>query len=195
MRLSEIRTECVINFVMNVPAWVSELRGRPYFAWLGVEYARVGSPAVVNMSPNVWFSREVPSLIFLIMPTMLDAEKLIDEAARRGSPTIVDVTGDVLGLLDDDQVDPLMRIADLERRRTHSEDVDPTFDERATLARCIHTARVITTSWPQLVGPLRAMVGHEDVYHVADTHGEQDSERFDRELGRAVDVVAEWLVP
>lgn len=193
MRPSELRAECVISYVTNTADWVCQLRGLPYFTWLRNEYARVGAPTVVTTEPGVVFARRAPTVAFIIMPVSDEAETLIDQMALRGCPTIVDVTADVLGLLDyDEDPEPIMTIAALESRQLH-DTRDLSFDERATLARCLRLAKAVTTSWPQLVQPLREMLGHDDVFHLADTHGPQDIARFDEELAGPFSVLVDYL--
>ena len=121
---------------------VWHLRGFGYLSSMGVRIFDMSCPAVIGAN----------DLIYLYMP----ADRIVADILEKSDGlTIVDITGDVFGLVAPDDVPQYAKI-----RGSNSEAMrwwrDPEHPERIeALARSLRAATVVTTSFDYLVNPLR----------------------------------------
>jgi hypothetical protein len=166
-----------VRYLTSGTDWVSELRGLQMFELLRRQntMARLSTGAkhgyvhIGNLIDRAPCSDE---LWFILMPGSSDVVDVIEwRDAQDSMPTIVDVHADVLRLVHNPSDDMI--------RHGHSVTADAWEwwsdpERQETLTRSLRAADVITTSYAELVLPLRAY--NENVVHLPDVQPDSASE-------------------
>lgn len=156
-----------VTALLPAERWAARLRGRQYFTWLRAWLALArplgghGRVRVVTGGQLFTPSGCPDELLHVVMPGQPAlAEYITWRAGRPHRPTIVDVTADVLGLLDDTP-EAMTRAWDDPEHGT-SADAAMFWSRPETLGalrRSLLAADVITTPWEALVAPLAELAG------------------------------------
>jgi len=158
-RVRDLRHLRCWRYAMTIPAWQADLRGLPLFKsfrYAALASRLLGGHARVHIADSLDRRPCPDEALFLPMPSRLDVADLVEwRAGQPHLPTIVDVFADVLRMVD--QPDEAMVRAGREGATPEAWRWWYHPDRQAAITRCITAADVVTTPWPALVGPLRAV--------------------------------------
>jgi hypothetical protein len=152
----------------------AELRGLAVFkaAQVALKLLRpLGGHGRVNIGAEIR-NPCFDELLFIIAPSSPDVAEYIEWCnSQRYMSTVVDVVADTLGLLPD--LHPEMQVSHDGRGDQEAWAWWSHPDRQDALRRSIVAADVVTTSWPQLVEPLREL--NPTVMLLPDWHWDSDS--------------------
>lgn len=188
MGLRLVRRSRCFTFAHPAERWAADLRGYDFFTYLrrGLAVRRLlGGHGRVQLTTGGTVRSCRDELLHIVMPGDPGHARYLEwrRAKTRHRATVVDVTADVLGLLDT-PTEAMRRAADdlVHGNSPESLAFWARPESRRALTRCLVAADVVTTSWEALVAPLAELSGRP-AFHVPDLRPTREGrERFTEAL-------------